>query len=81
MSLIPCQTIVTTKVKGTDEIIDGFNPLAFVGNSILSRVKNDYYTLWYPYNKDKYDPIFEHYNFLMGSKVSNFTQDKLNRCF
>ncbi|RHZ77477.1 hypothetical protein Glove_177g56 [Diversispora epigaea] len=69
-------------LKGTDEFIAGFNPLAWRKtkivwmntnknfifsfkdeNSILSRVKNDYYTLWYPYNKDKYVSIFEHYDF------------------
>ncbi|RHZ73543.1 hypothetical protein Glove_230g54 [Diversispora epigaea] len=97
-------TIVITKVNGTDEIIGGFNPLAWdktkekwmgtnksfifsfsdgnVKNSILSRVKKENGALWYPYNKDKdkYGPRFGWDDFMMRSDVSNFTQQKQNKC-
>ncbi|RHZ73613.1 hypothetical protein Glove_230g49 [Diversispora epigaea] len=95
-------TIVVAKVKGTDEIIGGFNPLAWdkkgdkwmstnksfifsfkdgnIQNSILSRVKNKNEALWYPLDKDKYGPRFGHGEFRMRSSVSDFTQDKLNKC-
>ncbi|RHZ75060.1 hypothetical protein Glove_217g280 [Diversispora epigaea] len=95
-------TIVITKVKGTNEIIGGFNPLAWnkakssymktnksfifsfkggnIHNSILSRVQNSKYALYYSSLKDEFGPIFGHYEFEMYSGVSNFTQDKQNQC-
>ncbi|RHZ75083.1 hypothetical protein Glove_217g273 [Diversispora epigaea] len=85
------------KVEGTNEIIGGFNPLArnktkegwvktnksfifsFKGgniqNSILSEVKNETYTV------NDYGPTFGEYEFMMRSDVSDFTQDKKNRCY
>ncbi|RHZ87531.1 hypothetical protein Glove_33g195 [Diversispora epigaea] len=96
--------IVIAKVEGTNEIIDGFNPLAWnktkegwvktnksfifsfkdgnIQNPILSEVKNETYALRYPYyNKDDYGPTFGEYEFTMRSDVSDFTQDKKNRCY
>ncbi|RHZ73623.1 hypothetical protein Glove_230g192 [Diversispora epigaea] len=59
-------TIVVTKVKGTDEIIGG------IQNSILSRVKKESMALWYPVQKDIYGPIFGRDEFTMKSNVSDF---------
>ncbi|RHZ75112.1 hypothetical protein Glove_217g42 [Diversispora epigaea] len=95
-------TIVVTKVEGTDEIIGGFNPLAWditkerwmktnksfifsfkgdnIQNSILSRVENENYALWYSPRKDRYGPYFGNNAFMMKSDVSDFTQDMLSRC-
>ncbi|RHZ75059.1 hypothetical protein Glove_217g283 [Diversispora epigaea] len=95
-------TIVITKVKGTDEIIGGFNPLAWdkakigdvdtnksfifsfkggnIHNSILSRVQNSKYALYYYFLKDEYGPCFGYDEFIMRTNVSDFTQDKLNQC-
>ncbi|RHZ73544.1 hypothetical protein Glove_230g53 [Diversispora epigaea] len=60
-------TIVITKIKGTDEIIGG-------------RVKNEKDALFYYIQKYKYGPCFVHDEFLMESCVSDFTQDTLNWC-
>ncbi|RHZ75062.1 hypothetical protein Glove_217g288 [Diversispora epigaea] len=96
-------TIVITKVKGTNEIIGGFNPLAWdkakigdmdtnksfifsfkggnIHNSILSRVQNSKYALFYSGLKDKWGPWFGNDEFIMSSKVSDFTKDKQNQCY
>ncbi|RHZ85550.1 hypothetical protein Glove_64g103 [Diversispora epigaea] len=52
-------TIVVTKVAGTDEIVGGYNPLAW----------------------DNSNGEFGDCEFIMKSKVSDFTQDKLSACF
>ncbi|RHZ75081.1 hypothetical protein Glove_217g275 [Diversispora epigaea] len=86
-------TIVITKVEGTNEIIGGFNPLAWdktkreqikdgsIQNSIISRLKNKDRALCYFIYKDMIGPCFGHEEFVMCSVASNFTQDKKNRCF
>ncbi|RHZ85521.1 hypothetical protein Glove_64g37 [Diversispora epigaea] len=96
-------TIVIAKVAGTDEIVGGYNPLAWdnskggtfmetndsfifslkngnIQNSILSRVKDSSGALYYPHDKNVYGPWFGFEEFLMETKVSNFTQDKLCQC-
>ncbi|RHZ75089.1 hypothetical protein Glove_217g11 [Diversispora epigaea] len=88
-------TIVVTKVKGTDEIIGGFNPLAWdktnksfifsfkdgnLQNSILSRVKNENQALWYSDRKDLCGPYFGNLEFRLESGESNFTRNKQNQC-
>ncbi|RHZ73556.1 hypothetical protein Glove_230g195 [Diversispora epigaea] len=95
-------TIVVAKVKGTDEIIGGFNPLTWdktkeysiktnksfifsfkdgnIQNSILSKVKDENYALWYSPEKGKYGPYFGWDEFSMKSDVSNFTKDSQSWC-
>ncbi|RHZ45832.1 hypothetical protein Glove_646g4 [Diversispora epigaea] len=95
-------TIAVTKVEGTDEIIGGFNPLAWdktkegwiktnksftfsfkdgnIQNPILSRVKKEKQALWYSPRKDLLGPCFGLDEFKMRSDVSDFTQDKQNKC-
>ncbi|RHZ75153.1 hypothetical protein Glove_217g69 [Diversispora epigaea] len=68
--------IVVTRVKGTGEIIDGFNPLA----------RNKLKTLWlktrlYVIMIVKIDPYFGCDEFTTMRYLSNFTQDKQNRCY
>ncbi|RHZ75136.1 hypothetical protein Glove_217g127 [Diversispora epigaea] len=96
-------TIVVTKVKETNEIIGGFNPIAWdktkvewvktnksfifsfkdgnIQNSKLSRVQIESHALWYTADKDKYGLIFGNCEFMMTSNISDFTQDKLNKCY
>ncbi|RHZ75058.1 hypothetical protein Glove_217g282 [Diversispora epigaea] len=64
-------TIVITKVEGTNDIIGGFNPLAWDKAKI-----GDVDT-----NKNECGPCFGCEEFIMISNVSDFTQDKLNQCY
>ncbi|RHZ78366.1 hypothetical protein Glove_165g159 [Diversispora epigaea] len=101
-------TIVVAKISGTDEIVGGYNPLAWdnlnnskdsrietndsfifslkngniQANSIISRVKENRRALRYPSSDDKniYGPWFGNCEFIMKSKVYNFTRDKLCWC-
>ncbi|RHZ73528.1 hypothetical protein Glove_230g156 [Diversispora epigaea] len=95
-------TIVVAKVKGTDEIVGGFNPLAwdkkttewkktnksfifsfkegYIQNSILSRVKDKDYALFYHYISDCYGPKFGGDEFRLESWVNDFTLDKQSVC-
>ncbi|RHZ83824.1 hypothetical protein Glove_87g243 [Diversispora epigaea] len=99
-------TIVVAKVAGTDEIVGGYNPLAWdknilkncqmetkdsfiyslkndnIKNSILSRVTNNGSSkaLLYSIYQNLYGPYFGNDEFLMFSRVSDFTQDKQCRC-
>ncbi|RHZ83795.1 hypothetical protein Glove_87g14 [Diversispora epigaea] len=99
-------TIVIAKVAGTDEIVGGFNPLAWdnsksgaretndsfifslkngnIQNSILSRVKNQNEALYF-YGSHDYQntngPLFGNFEFMMQSKVSDFTQDEECWCY
>ncbi|RHZ67618.1 hypothetical protein Glove_300g66 [Diversispora epigaea] len=98
-------TIVLAKVAGTDEIVGGYNPLAWdnstnntyietndsfifslkngnIQKSILSRVINRSYALAYhnSNNQNTDGPWFGNCEFMMQSKVSDFTQDKLCWC-
>ncbi|RHZ73523.1 hypothetical protein Glove_230g158 [Diversispora epigaea] len=69
-------TIVITKVKGTDEIIDGN-----IQNSILSRVKNENKALWYnSNNEDIIGSYFGNLEFTLRSHAFDFTRDRLSRC-
>ncbi|RHZ65281.1 hypothetical protein Glove_318g26 [Diversispora epigaea] len=75
-------TVVVMKVKGNDEILGGYNPLAWSknGNSILSRVKNPQ---WAIINRCKgsqkyYGPQFG-IDFQMHSPSSDFILD--NQCY
>ncbi|RHZ83742.1 hypothetical protein Glove_87g281 [Diversispora epigaea] len=96
--------IVIVKVAGTDEIVGGYNPLAWhnstdgtymvtndsfifslkngnIQNSIHSRVKfSSVRTLYCPMEKSRCGPWFGFGEFMMESKVSDFTQDKLCQC-
>ncbi|RHZ58614.1 hypothetical protein Glove_372g40 [Diversispora epigaea] len=97
------RTIVVSKIKETNQIVGGYNPLvwdkskydwmetdkSFIfsfkdsltsTNPILSRVKEETCALWYPSDKDIYGPRFGLDEFMMKSHVSNFTQDKQNKC-
>ncbi|RHZ51193.1 hypothetical protein Glove_482g30 [Diversispora epigaea] len=89
-------TIVVAKVVGTDEIVGGYNPLAWdklkscwmktndsfifslkngnIQNSVLSRVINNKEALYYPDDKNIYGQYFGKWEFMMKSKVSDFTQ-------
>ncbi|RHZ48349.1 hypothetical protein Glove_552g11 [Diversispora epigaea] len=93
--------IVIVKIAGTDEIVDGYNPLAWdklksgfmetdnsfvfslkndnIKNSIHSRVKSSG-GLYYPLDQNMYGPWFGFNEFMIGSNVSDFTQDKLCQC-
>ncbi|RHZ73552.1 hypothetical protein Glove_230g104 [Diversispora epigaea] len=51
-----------------------------IQNSILSRVQNENQALWYSPVKDCYGPMFGYGDFKLRSNVSDFTQDKKNRC-
>ncbi|RHZ72464.1 hypothetical protein Glove_242g87 [Diversispora epigaea] len=95
-------TVVMAKIKGTDEIIGGYNPLMWdnttngaywgtkdsfifslkngnIQNSILSRVKNPQYAVYYRNKNEQinWGPYF--YDFYMSSPKSNFTLD--NSCY
>ncbi|RHZ72486.1 hypothetical protein Glove_242g88 [Diversispora epigaea] len=95
-------TVVIVKIKGTDEIIGGYNPLmwdnttngdwretkdsfifslknANIQNSILSRVKDYQYAVFYRNKNEQinYGPYFN--DFYMNSPKSNFTLD--NGCY
>ncbi|RHZ51143.1 hypothetical protein Glove_482g59 [Diversispora epigaea] len=97
-------TIVVAKVAGTDEIVGGYNPLAWcnstegirmitndsfifslkngnIQNSVLSRVINSNGALYYSDSNEQNinGPTFGSCEFMMKSKVSDFTQDK--RCW
>ncbi|RHZ78388.1 hypothetical protein Glove_165g120 [Diversispora epigaea] len=97
-------TIIVVKVAGNDEIIGGYNPLAWdnstggshmeannsfifslkngkIQNSILSRVKSSRRALYYPNDQNVYGPEFGNCEFMMKSRVSDFTQDKLSQCY
>ncbi|RHZ46442.1 hypothetical protein Glove_621g48 [Diversispora epigaea] len=99
-------TIVVAKVAGTDEIVGGYNPLAWdnstkgvfmetndsfifslkngnIQSSILSRVQDQSGALHYHNSNDQniYGPWFGNWEFMMGSDVSDFTQDKQCLCF
>ncbi|RHZ67579.1 hypothetical protein Glove_300g70 [Diversispora epigaea] len=98
-------TIVLAKVAGTDEIVGGYNPLAWnnstnntyigtndsfifslkngnIQKSILSRVINRSRALIYHNSNDQNTdgPWFGDYEFILQSKVFDFTQDKLCQC-
>ncbi|RHZ67616.1 hypothetical protein Glove_300g60 [Diversispora epigaea] len=97
-------TIVLAKVAGTDEIVGGYNPLAWdtsdndyietndsfifslkngnIQKSILSRVINRSYALMYHNSDDQNTdgPWFGECEFVLQSKVFDFTQDKLCLC-
>ncbi|RHZ83791.1 hypothetical protein Glove_87g174 [Diversispora epigaea] len=52
-----------------------------IKNSILSRVINNNEALIYPSDQNIYGPWFGNSEFMMKSKISDFTQDRLCKCF
>ncbi|RHZ53213.1 hypothetical protein Glove_444g3 [Diversispora epigaea] len=70
-----------TKVEGPNEIIGGFNSLAWnKTKEVKLKMKLILYVILITI-KDDYDPTFGEYEFMMRSDVSDFTQDKKNRCY
>ncbi|RHZ51191.1 hypothetical protein Glove_482g32 [Diversispora epigaea] len=76
-------TIVVAKVSGTDEIVGGYNSLAWCNSTeVLSRVINSNGALYYSDSNEQniYGPFFSNCEFMIKSEVSDFTQDELYWC-
>ncbi|RHZ79911.1 hypothetical protein Glove_140g60 [Diversispora epigaea] len=70
-------TIVVAKVSGTDEIVGGYNPLAW-DNSKSGYMKTNN-SFIFSLKMNIYGPRFGYCEFMMKSAISDFTQDK--QCF
>ncbi|RHZ81010.1 hypothetical protein Glove_130g21 [Diversispora epigaea] len=67
------------EVERTNEIIGGFNPLAW--NKTKEGLIKTNKSFIFSFKGDDYDPTFGEYEFMMRSDVSDFTQDKKNQCY